>query len=139
MLVSGTLWAAGDPLVGKWKVNPAKSKLTDEMKVEALGGNKYAITFAPGAVDAVVADGTDQPGMRGSTLAVTISGPNNWRVVRKKDGRMMVMGNWTLSGDGKRLTESTRLTTPTARQRRPIIRTSAPRVRRDSSALGTLS
>ena len=105
MLVCGTLWAAGDPLVGKWKVNPAKCKLTDEMKVEALGGNKYAITFGPGAVDTIVADGTDQPALRGTTLAVTIGGPGNWKVVRKKDGRMMVMGNWTLSGDGTRLND----------------------------------
>jgi hypothetical protein len=92
-------------MVGKWKVNPAKCKLTDEMRVEALGGNKYAITFGPGAVDTIVADGTDQPALRGTTLAVTIGGPNNWKVVRKQDGHMMVMGNWTLSGDGKRLND----------------------------------
>jgi len=33
-LVTGTLQAANDPFVGKWKVNPSKSKLNDEMKVE---------------------------------------------------------------------------------------------------------
>jgi hypothetical protein len=38
-------------------VNPSKSQLTDEMKVEAVGENKYAFTFGPGAVDAIVADG----------------------------------------------------------------------------------
>jgi hypothetical protein len=48
-LVIGTLWAANDPFVGKWKVNPSKSKLTDEMKVEAVGENKYMITFSPDA------------------------------------------------------------------------------------------
>ncbi len=48
--------------VGKWKLNPSKSKLTDVMKVDIAGKNRYAITFGPGAVDTVVADGSDQPG-----------------------------------------------------------------------------
>ena len=47
-LVASSLWAANDPFVGKWKVNPSKSKLNDEMKVEVAGANRYAITFAPG-------------------------------------------------------------------------------------------
>jgi hypothetical protein len=41
-LMTGTLWAAESPFVGKWKVNPSKSKLYDEMKVEVAGANKYA-------------------------------------------------------------------------------------------------
>ena len=58
-LVTSSAWAANDPFVGKWKVNPSKSKLNDEMKVEVAGANRYAITFFPGAVDTVVADGSD--------------------------------------------------------------------------------
>jgi len=84
-LAIGTLWAANDPFVGKWKVNPSKSKLTDEMKVEVAGENKYTFTFGPGAVDTIVADGTDQPAMQGTTLSVAVEGPNNWKVVRKKE------------------------------------------------------
>jgi hypothetical protein len=57
-LVTGTLSAANDPFVGKWRVNPSKSKPTDQMKVEVAGANKYTITFAPGAADTVVADGS---------------------------------------------------------------------------------
>src|SRR5579862_7254879 len=90
-LVTGTLWAASDPFVGKWKVNPSRTKLTDEMKVEALGANRYAITFGPGAVDTIVADGTDQPALQGTTLSVTVEGPNNWKVVRKKEGQKVVL------------------------------------------------
>ena len=104
-LVTGTLWAANDPFVGKWKVNPSKSKLTDEMKVEAVGANKYALTFGPGAVDTIVADGTDQPALQGTTLSVTVQGPNNWKVWRKKEGRTLVTGFWTLSGDGTKLND----------------------------------
>ena len=102
-LVIGNSWAADDPFVGKWKVNPSKSKLTDEMKVGVVGENKYAFTFGPGAVDTIVADGTDQPAMQGTTLSVTVEGPNNWKVVRKKESRTTIMANWTLSADGKTL------------------------------------
>jgi len=104
-LVTGTLWAANDPFVGKWKVNPAKSKLNDEMKVEAAGANKYILTFAPGAVDTVVADGSDQPALQGTTLSVTAKGPDNWVVIRKMKGRTLLTGYWTLSADGKTLND----------------------------------
>lgn len=105
-LVTVALWAANDPFVGKWKVNPSKSKLTDEMKVEAVGANKYAITFGPGAVDTIVADGTDQPALQGTTFSITKEGPNKWKVVRKKEGRPLIIAYWTLSGDGKTLTDA---------------------------------
>lgn len=105
-LVTGALWGANDPFVGKWKVNPSKSKLTDEMKVEVAGPNRYAITFAPGAVDTIVADGTDQPGLQGTALSITVEGPNTWKVTRKREGRTLITANWTLSGDGKTLTDS---------------------------------
>jgi hypothetical protein len=105
-LATSTLWAANDPFVGKWKVNPSKSKLTDQMKVEAVGANKYAITFAPGAVDTIVADGSDQPALRGTTFSIMVEGPNNWKVIRKKEGRTVIMAKWTLSADGKTLTDA---------------------------------
>jgi hypothetical protein len=104
-LATGTLWAANDPFIGKWKVNPAKSKLNDEMKVEAAGANRYIFTFAPGAVDTVVADGRDQPALRGTTLSVTVKDPNNWVVVRKMKSRTLLTGYWTLSADGKTLND----------------------------------
>jgi len=104
-LVAPLLSAADDPFVGKWKLNPDKSTLTDEMKVEALGGNKYALDLGGGTPETVVADGTDQPGIMGTTLAVTAQGPNAWTVVRKRDGRTLVTGDWKLSDDGKTLTD----------------------------------
>jgi hypothetical protein len=101
----GTLRAADDPFLGKWKVNPSKSKITDEMKVAVVGENKYAIDFGS-EVDTVVADGTDQPALRGTTLSLTVEGPNNWKVVFKKDGRKTTQGVWTLSADGKTLDDA---------------------------------
>jgi len=102
-LVAGTIWAADDPFVGKWKLNPQKSKMTDEMKVTSLGGNKFSFDFGDGNPETIVADGTDQPASSGSTLAVTEVSPDEWRVVRKRDGRVEVRATWTLSNDGKTL------------------------------------
>ena len=105
-LAIGTLWAANDPFVGKWKVNPSKSKLYDEMKVEAAGANRYTLTFGPGQVDTIVADGSDQPALSGTTFSITVKGPNNWEVVRKLKGRTLLTAHWTLSEDGKTLNDA---------------------------------
>src|SRR4029077_5088112 len=105
-VVTSSAWAANDPFVGKWKVNPSKSKLTDEMRVEAVGANKYTFTFGPGQVDTIVADGSDQPALQGTTLSVNMEGPNKWKVVRKMKGRTLLTANWTLSEDGKTLNDA---------------------------------
>src|SRR5271170_4445365 len=105
-LVTGTIWAANDPFVGKWTVNPSKSKLYDEMKVEVAGANRYALTFGPGQTDTVVADGTDQPALSGTTLSITVKGPNSWEVTRKMKGRTLLTAHWTLSEDGKTLNDA---------------------------------
>src|SRR5450432_4703994 len=105
-LVTSSVWAANDPFVGKWKVNPSKSKLIDEMKVEVSGENRYTFTFGPGQVDTVVADGSDQPALSGTTLSVTMKGPNRWEVVRKMNGRTLLTAHWTLSEDGKTLNDA---------------------------------
>jgi hypothetical protein len=76
------------------------------MKVEVAGANRYTLTFAPGAVDTIVADGSDQPALRGTTFSITVEGPNAWKVTRKKDGHTLLTANWTLSGDGKTLTDA---------------------------------
>jgi len=98
--------AANDVFVGKWKVNPSKSTLYDEFKVEVAGPNRYAFTFGPGQVDTVVADGTDQPALGGTTLAISVKGPNRWEVVRKRGGRTLLTAYWTLSEDGKTLNDA---------------------------------
>ena len=104
-LASGTAWAANEPFVGEWKVNPSKSRLTDEMRVESAAGNKYAFELGGGSAEIVLPDGTDQPGLAGTTLAVTIEGPDAWKVVRKQAGRILLTAYWKLSGDGNTLTD----------------------------------
>jgi hypothetical protein len=105
-LITGTVWGANDPFVGKWRVMPSKSMLNDEMKVEAAGANKYTITFGPGQTDTIVADGTDQPALSGTTLSITVKGPNSWEVTRKMKGRKLLTADWTLSEDGKTLNDA---------------------------------
>lgn len=103
--VAGVARANEDPFVGKWKLNPAKSKLTDVMKVTAAGENKYTFDLG-GGPETIVADGTDQAGVYGTTLAVTDLKHNTWQVVRKRDGRTLVTGIWKLSDDGNTLTDN---------------------------------
>ena len=111
-LMAAALWAANDPFVGEWKLNPSKSKLSDVMKVESAGGNKYAFDFGGGSPETIVVDGTDQPGTGGTTLSVTSEGPDSWKVVRKKEGRILLTATWKLSKDGNTLTDDFTATQP---------------------------
>jgi len=95
-----------DPFVGKWKVNPSKSVPTDQMKIDVAGPNTYALNFIHGQTETIVADGTDQPGMKGTTFAIIVEGPNNWRVIRKKEGHMLISATWMLSADANTLTDA---------------------------------
>ena len=107
-VVTGAASAANDPFVGKWKVNASKSKLIDEMKVEAAGPNTFKLTFtgAAGESETIVANGSDQPGLGGTTLSITVKGPNSWEVVRKMKDRTLLRADWTLSEDGKTLNDA---------------------------------
>jgi hypothetical protein len=106
-LLTTTAFAATDPFAGSWKLNPAKSKLTDTMRVETADGpNTYTFYLSATNPETIVADGTDQPGIFGTTLAVTVLGPNQWKVVRKKDGHMLISAIWDLSPDGTTLTDN---------------------------------
>ena len=99
-LAAGAALAADDPMVGDWKLNPQKSTLVDEMKVASLGGNKFSFDFGGPSSESIVADVTDQPVIVGTTFAVTPQSPDQWLVVRKKDGRVLIRAIWTLAKDG---------------------------------------
>jgi len=101
----GMAWASENPFIGEWKLNPSKSRIPDEMKVESKGGNTYAFDFGGGA-ETIVVDGSDQPGLYGgTTLSVKANGPDSWIVERKKDGRLLLRGTWKLSQDGNTLAD----------------------------------
>ena len=102
-LAACALSAAKDRFLGEWKLNPSKSKLIDVMKVESVADNKYAFDFGGGSPETIAADGTDQPGIAGTTLSVAVEGSDSWKVIRKKDGRILLTAFWKLSKDGNTL------------------------------------
>lgn len=105
-LATGALWAANNPFVGDWKLDPSRSKLTDVMKVERLSSDRYTFDFVGGSPETIVIDGTDHSGMSGTTLSVSVERPDAWKVVRKKDGGVLLTANWKLSEDGNVLTDN---------------------------------
>jgi hypothetical protein len=102
-LLPNVLLAADDPFIGQWKLNASKSKIVDVMKVGSLGGNKYTFSDNGSGPETIVADGTDQPGISGTTFSFTIEGPDTWKVVRKRNGRVLLIAIWSLSSDGNTL------------------------------------
>jgi len=106
-LIASTSRAADEPFIGKWKLNLSKSKLADQMTIAPAGANRYTLTFAgAGETETLVADGTDQPGIQGSTISITVEAPGNWKIVRKSGGRTVLTAMWKLSEDGKALTDT---------------------------------
>jgi len=95
---------ADNPFIGEWKLDPSKTRMPDEMKIESKGGNTFSFNFG-GAVETIVVNGTDQPGYGGTMLSVKASGPNTWIVERKKDGRLQLRATWKLSKDGGTLAD----------------------------------
>jgi hypothetical protein len=100
-LLTGALCAADDPFSGKWKLNLQKSKFAGEQtKIEDLGSNKYK-WISGNMSDTITADGTDQPVRFGRTMSIAPEGANNWRMVIKKDGKVLSSMTHTVSEDGK--------------------------------------
>jgi hypothetical protein len=103
---TAALRAADNPFVGDWKLNLSQSKFTDVMKIESLGANKFGFDFGAGSSEKIAIDGSDQAGLAGTTLSVTVGGPDSWKVVRKKDGHILLTGIWKLSADNNTLTDN---------------------------------
>jgi len=95
--------AVHDPFIGKWTLAVSRSTIVDDMRVQVLGANRYAFNFEGGPTETVVADGTDQPGLPGTTLSVKADSPRSLRVVRKHDGHILVSASWKLSPDDRTL------------------------------------
>jgi hypothetical protein len=103
-IITGTSRAADDPFAGKWKLDSSQSEFpADTMKVQSAGANRYTFIFSEPNAETIATDGTDQPGLSGTTLSVTARGPRVWEVVRKSKERTLLRAIWTLSEDGKSL------------------------------------
>jgi len=106
-LVGTTLLAADASFVGKWKLNPDKSKLTGlQRTIEDLGGDKFKFSFGDDS-QTIAVDGKEYPSKFGGTWSVKKEGPNTWKSVRARDGQVMSKSTWTVSEDGKELTVTT--------------------------------
>jgi hypothetical protein len=103
-LATSMAWAAESPFIGEWKLDPSKTRMPDEMKVQNQGANKYAFDFGGGA-ETVVVDGSDQPGCCGTQLSVKPEAADTWIVERKKDGKLLLRATWKLSKDQSTLTD----------------------------------
>jgi hypothetical protein len=103
-LATSVGWLPENPFIGQWKLVPSKSRMPDEMKVESKGNNTYAFDFG-GGVETIVVDGSDQPGLDGTTLSVKAEAPDTWIVKRKKGSRLLLNATWTLSSDESTLTD----------------------------------
>src|SRR5437870_2750959 len=88
---ASTLWTANDPFVGKWKLDVSRSTIVDVMRVQALGANKYSFNFEGFPTETILADGTDQPSLPGSTLSARIEDGRTLTVIRKQGGRVVVV------------------------------------------------
>lgn len=101
-----SFWTASDPFVGKWRVDVSRSTIVDSMRVRSLGANRYSFNFEGGPAETVVADGTDQPGLPGTTLSVKQAGTRTLAILRKRNGEVIVEAKWTLSKDSRTLRDT---------------------------------
>src|SRR5438477_472571 len=124
LVFAGTALAqTGDPLVGTWKLNVAKSKGTPfksgSTKIEKEGaGVKFTVDFA--ATDGTVYhwtftasyDGKDNPVVGnspyGDTTALTRVDEKTLRIVNKRGGNPSVNQTIVVSADGKTRTVATK-------------------------------
>ena len=103
-LAAGAAGAVESPFIGDWKLNTAKSRMPDEMRVTRAGA-KYKFDFG-GVVETIAVDGTFQPGYGKTLLSVKPAASDRWIVERQEDGKPQVKAVWTLSKDGRTLTDN---------------------------------
>lgn len=105
-LATSNFWTANDPFVGKWRLDVSRSTLVDAMRVESVRPNGYRFNFEGAPAETIVADGTDQPGLPGTTLSVKAVDARTLMVVRKQGGRVVVSATWKVSRDGRTLRDT---------------------------------
>ena len=92
-------FASDDSFVGNWKFNQEKSTLNGlTYKVGQTGKDQYTFTF--GDDTEALTLGKEHKTKYGNTWLVTQSGPNAWKWVQKRDGKVTSDAMWTVSDDG---------------------------------------
>jgi hypothetical protein len=91
--------AENDSFVGQWKFNPDKSQLNGlTYKVDQAGDGKFTFTFGDDAE--TLTFGKEHATKYGNTWLITQSGPNAWKWVQKRNGKVTSDATWTVSDDG---------------------------------------
>lgn len=104
--------AAGDPFVGTWKANPAKSQVAGyKDQIKPLGGNQY--DWIEGDIHAtIVADGRDHPFKFGGTYSIKQESPDQWVLTFKRNGRVTDVETWMLADGGQQWNSESKGTRP---------------------------
>jgi len=98
-VMSANALAADDSFIGKWKFNPDKSQLNGLIyKVDQSGTGQYKFTFGDDTETLTL--GKEHVTKYGNTWLITQSGPNAWKWVQKRDGKVTSDAMWTVSEDG---------------------------------------
>lgn len=115
-ILSGAAFAqSSDPLIGTWKLNPAKSKgvKSGTTKIEAVGSDGVKFTVDQVGADDTPRhwevtgkyDGKDNPvtgnNPNGNTIALTRVDAKTIRLTNKQDGKATAVVTIVLSADGK--------------------------------------
>ena len=104
-LTTGTLWAASDPFVGKWKLDTSQSKETEQMKIEAAGPNSYVFDFGGGGTETLWWTGPNSPATQEPPCRLPPSSPILG--ICPQEGRVHSNdGHLQLSADAKTLTDN---------------------------------
>ena len=136
LAIPSASWAMTDPFVGTWKLNPSKSKFTDQMKVESLGGNTYAFDFGGGQPVTVVADGSASPVTSASASLSPSKDLTPGRPSARKTAACSLLQHGSFPQTATHLQTTILATRPTVRPSGWTMYTSAPRAPQDSLALG---
>ncbi len=103
-----SVMAADLPYVGKWKLNLAKNDFGQTtVTIESLPGEEWQ-TSAMGISYKFRMDGADYPDGMGGTVAWKAVGGNTWESVSKVNGTVTETDTFTLSPDGKTLTQASK-------------------------------
>ena len=104
---AASLLGADNPFAGRWKLDASKSQLAGEtFRIESTGSGMYRMSsYGQSATFAL--DGKQYPGFFDRKVSFKQSDPNTWdETVTLKDGTELVRINYSLSSDGKTLTQT---------------------------------